>query len=265
MLTRLMPALYRRMRLGRLLRYPLGERLFLFAYFLYKRFFEDPFAALTRNHPELFKGGDILDIGANVGYTAVVFAAACSPGRRVWAFEPEPVSLVRLKRVIAGRELHSVIEPVHAAVGDHVGQASLCINDEHPADHWIGNDRGIGNDSHSITVPMTTIDAFIDDHHLTNVAFVKIDVQGYELFVSRGMERLLTMPVSVAFEISADSQTRFGYDSDELLDFYLARGYDLHLIAQNGTLKPAAAGDIEGILRRRGYADVLATRTRLGP
>lgn len=253
MLTRLIPAIYRRMRLGRLLRYPPGERLFLSAYFLYKRFWEDAFAALTRNHPELFQGGDILDIGANVGYTAVVFAAACSPGRRVWAFEPEPVSLARLQRVIAGRKLRSVVEPVHAALGDRVGEASLCVNDDHPADHWIGNDN------RAVTVPMTTIDSFVDKHHL-NVTFVKIDVQGYELFVSRGMERLLARPVSVAFEISADSRTRFDYDAGELLAFYSARGFNLYLISRTGAIEPATMERVERILGQRGYADILATR-----
>ena len=44
----------------------------------YKRLVEDPFAALVRARPELFTGGEIIDVGANVGYTAQVFARALS-------------------------------------------------------------------------------------------------------------------------------------------------------------------------------------------
>jgi len=67
----------------------LGESTLDHAYFAYKRFVEDPFAALATRHPELFRGGNILDVGANIGYTASVFARASSEGFQVYAFEPE--------------------------------------------------------------------------------------------------------------------------------------------------------------------------------
>lgn len=63
-------------RSTRVLEVPVFKRGFLFSYFLYKRWYEDPFWALTKRSPELFFGGDILDIGANIGYTACVFAGA---------------------------------------------------------------------------------------------------------------------------------------------------------------------------------------------
>ena len=53
----------------------LGRRLFKSAYFLYKRYIEDDLRDLLRPIPP-FSGGNVLDIGANIGYTAAVLARA---------------------------------------------------------------------------------------------------------------------------------------------------------------------------------------------
>jgi hypothetical protein len=53
---------------------------FVASYFLYKRLYEDPFWVLAQQRPELFANGDVLDVGANIGYTASVFARTLKPG-----------------------------------------------------------------------------------------------------------------------------------------------------------------------------------------
>src|ERR1700730_17989382 len=50
------------------------RKAYVFAYFQYKKLFEDPFWNLAQRQPHIFRDGDILDIGANIGYTACVFA-----------------------------------------------------------------------------------------------------------------------------------------------------------------------------------------------
>src|SRR5207249_1406142 len=67
-----------------------------------KRFLEDPYAGLVANRPDLFRGGHILDVGANVGYDTVLFAKALSPGARVIALEPERENCRRLQGVVEG-------------------------------------------------------------------------------------------------------------------------------------------------------------------
>jgi SAM-dependent methyltransferase len=68
----------------------LGRRIFKSAYFLYKRYVEDDLRDLLRAYPAIVGGGNVLDIGANIGYTAAVLARATASGRKVYAFEPEP-------------------------------------------------------------------------------------------------------------------------------------------------------------------------------
>jgi hypothetical protein len=85
------------------------------------------------------------------------------------------------------------------------------------------------------------------------VAFVKIDVQGFELEVSRGLERLLASNarIAVAFEYAPDTMREMGAEPRALLEFYSSRGFALSVIEGD---------DIEREAARQGYVDVLATR-----
>lgn len=240
-LTKILPKLYEKFPLGRT-RQPVVEWLYLRMLFAYKRWIEDPYAALTRRRPDLFRGGHVLDIGANVGYTARVFARAIDPSYSVFAFEPEPLNVQRMKSIVR----RAPVEIVQAAVGDKPGKAHLLINPLHPGDHRITtSDAGV-------EVEMITVDDFIERRAISPVRFVKIDVQGFELPVSRGMSRLLekAASISVAFEYSGESR--------ELLDFYRDRGFALHLLAHTGQLLDLA--DLDRVMRERGYTDILASR-----
>jgi FkbM family methyltransferase len=233
---------YRLLRIEAWSRTPAGERLFLAAYFAYKRWLEDPHAAFVQRHPEVLAGGHVLDVGANSGYTATVFARAVLPGFRVYAFEPEPLNFARLERVIARKGLQNIVTPVRTAIGDEDGTVMLWRNPEHPGDHQIA----AGGD---LAVPIARLDTFAQN--LAPVKFVKIDVQGHELAVNRGMMRLIerNRELEVSFEHSG---------SEELLRFYTERGFRLHLLGRDGALRPF--GEADEVIRARGYCEVFATR-----
>jgi len=260
-LTRLVPAIYKRSGAARLFRLPAADPLFLAAFFSYKRLVEDPFAALAARRPELFRGGDVLDVGANAGYTSVVFARAIDPGARVEAFEPEAVNLRRLRRVIGRHRLEQVVIPHAVAAGSRDGEVALVITQGHPGDHHVA---GPG-EAAAMTIPVRSLDGFVDPAR--PIAFVKIDVQGYELEVSRGMTELLERwpEITVAFEYAPADMRRFGIESRDLIAFYLGRGFTLYLLAHDGVLTPFSEEAASGPLARRGYVDVLAVRRRASP
>src|SRR5262249_28377355 len=97
----LFPRAYALARRAGLVHRPWFDAVFSRSYFLYKRWLEDPFHGLARRSPELFRGGHVVDVGANIGYTAVVFARAVEPGRRVLALEPEARNFALLEKAIA--------------------------------------------------------------------------------------------------------------------------------------------------------------------
>jgi FkbM family methyltransferase len=195
------------------------------AYFAYKRFAEDALARLLRARAELVRGGNVIDAGANIGYTARLFAGAIDAGFVVHAFEPEPSNAAMLRRNV--RRAANVV--VHqCALGAAAGHARLRLNRDNPSDHRIVNDAGA-----------STIDVDIvrgDDVVPSPVAFVKIDVQGYELEVSRGIESIVQSNprIAVVFE--------YMRQDEELLDFYRSRGF---------TLTPLGSGEYYDILAER--------------
>ncbi|MGZ5444087.1 MAG: FkbM family methyltransferase [Thermoanaerobaculia bacterium] len=251
MLTRIVPAAYRLLHLEALTRTRAGEQLFLSAFFAYKKWIEDPHAAFAARHPEVFRGGHVLDVGANVGYTACVFARAISAGFSVHAFEPEQQNFERLNRVIAQHRLLDRIVPVRAAAGDEDGVSTLRLNPSHPGDHKIV----AAPEGECVAVPILRIDTYVEAENLAPVKFVKIDVQGHELAVSQGMIRLIAREpeLEVSFEYS-------GHESEPVADWYLARAFSLHLLRHDGELTPFSREAVAHALRKRRYIDLFATR-----
>src|SRR6516225_1003914 len=98
-----------------------GRRLFRSAYFLYKRYLEDNLEDLLRSHPALLRGGNVLDIGANIGYTASVLALSVDSGYKVYAFEPEPFNYALLQQTVSHVQLNDKITALQCAVGAENG------------------------------------------------------------------------------------------------------------------------------------------------
>ncbi len=211
------------------------EWFFVKSYFAYKRFVEDVFAHLVRERPELFRGGHVIDAGANVGYTARVFARAVEAPYRVYAFEPEATNFRRLTRFAKGDR----IVPLHSALGEREGTIELWHNDAHPGDHRIATGETRGP---TVTVPITTVDAFARtlDHP---IRFVKIDVQGYEPAVLRGMRDTLRGDVVVALEYAPGHIRAQGFEPGEIFD--LLRGFTIERLGDES----------------RGYLDLLCVKT----
>jgi len=228
-----------------LLRTRAGDALFSRAYFAYKRLIEDPFAKLVRTSPELFAGGHILDVGANIGYTTAVFAGAVRDPFRVFAFEPEEENFARLQRNVRRLGLRNV-ELVRSAVGDRDGVAPLWRNERHHGDHRIATPAFAAHHQGFVDVPMTTLDTFAAEHVDGPIAFVKIDVQGFEPAVLAGMSRILdeNLSIAIATEVSEADLAALGFTARDEMQPLLERGFRA-----------------EPINRRREYADLLWRRT----
>lgn len=123
-------------------------------------------------------GQSVADVGANLGYYALLFAAAVGPAGRIACIEPEPDNLTELRRNLEGNRLRQAeIFPV--AVGASSGTVSL----------RAGINGAVAEDgSGEIQVPLRTLDELLAGRR---VDFIKIDVEGYEGQVLDGAVRLL--------------------------------------------------------------------------
>lgn len=144
-----------------------------------------------------------LDIGANVGETAMLMARHCA---MVHAFEPNPNLEQDFAIQIAGT---ANIERHAIAVSDYSGETFLNLRGHH-TQHFVS---GLGPvDDRSIRVPVTTIDRFCIEHGIAP-SFIKIDVEGTEPHVIRGaMETIRRHRPVIIFEFH-EKHWWFGYEA----------------------------------------------------
>jgi FkbM family methyltransferase len=128
-----------------------------------------------------------LDIGANIGYFALLLARQVGPEGKVIAFEPFPEVFGVLKENIALNGYPNV-QCVGKAVADFTGPVTLSQTGDEPLSTVQSIVSGVCG--RGITVPATTLDDFFSGS-ADRVDFVKIDVEGAEGLVLDGMQAVL--------------------------------------------------------------------------
>jgi FkbM family methyltransferase len=137
---------------------------------------------------EYLKPGDtFFDIGANVGFFSLIAARLVAPSGRVFSFEPVPANAAAIRRNAALNHF-SHIKVTEAAVGDSAGEIELILT-RHPGGASIMPDTPSPDVTGRIRVPMVQIDALVHAGTVSVPSFVKIDVEGAEHAVLRGMEQ----------------------------------------------------------------------------
>jgi FkbM family methyltransferase len=136
----------------------------------------------------LAPGDTAVDIGAHKGAYAYWMHRAVVPGGRVVCFEPQPELaryLERMKRTLRLERLE--VEP--QALSSRSGEQSLTVPGEGPSPSGT-LEPGLVTGPHAThAVRVTTLDDFFGAS--TPVRLIKCDVEGHELEVFRGGERLL--------------------------------------------------------------------------
>ena len=134
------------------------------------------------------QGMTVVDVGANVGYFSLLAADLVGPSGTVYAFEPEPKNHGLL---ITNIEINSYtnIRTTQSAVSNTCGHTQLYLSQLDNGSHSIYKEaaRGVAEE---LPVNMTTLDAFLESEGWPTVDLLKIDVEGAELSVLEGMEKL---------------------------------------------------------------------------
>jgi FkbM family methyltransferase len=130
-------------------------------------------------------GATAVDIGANIGLHALTMARIVGPNGRVVCVEPLPHIASTLERTLRLNGFGERTQVICSAVTDSAGEATL-----HRAAHSTKSSLfPISEASDSITVRTISLDdQFAPGEH---VDFVKIDAEGAEPLVYKGMSRII--------------------------------------------------------------------------
>ena len=149
----------------------------------------------TRLIMSLLKPGQVfVDVGANLGYFSVLAASCVGPAGKVFAFEPESDNFNLLRRNIEHNNYSEVIRAEMAGLSAQDEAGQLFLSDDNLGDHQVFDVEGART---SIDIRLLCGSQYL--RPLTrHVHFFKIDTQGSEWSVVRGLMPLLRSQLPAA-------------------------------------------------------------------
>lgn len=182
-------------------------------------------------------GQVVLDVGANVGYYSLLFAKWMKATGVVHSFEPFAATANRLRRNLElNPALKGTIQVHEIALSDRVGTVSMTIPE-------TGNSgrNCISNDANG-SIPMLTLDAFVEREKLSRVDCIKVDVEGSEVAFLRGAAGTIRKyrPV-IMIEIFSGGLGRYGFTPADVVELLGGWRYRLMIATHWGGLSPLTA------------------------
>jgi FkbM family methyltransferase len=179
-----------------------------------KMFVKEP-GTCTWIQDEMHSGEVFYDIGANIGVYTVLAAYQVGEGGRVFAFEPHSANFAKLLEHIALNRLQSIVVPCNMALHSEEGffpfnyfsttaghsHSQLSGNGENPVKDYTPEVSELKYAA-SIDTMIASGSCAVPDH-------IKIDVDGNELAILRGMSGLLSSekpPKSIQVEMATQHE-----------------------------------------------------------
>jgi FkbM family methyltransferase len=135
----------------------------------------------------------VFDVGANVGQFAAE-ALEGFPAARIHSFEPFPLAYAKLTAALADPRL----TPHELALGDRRGKVTLYAYGAENETSHINSlipdarfPRRFGFTPRELTVKADTVDLFCRDAGIDRIDLLKVDTEGFDLFVLKGAEAML--------------------------------------------------------------------------
>ena len=139
---------------------------------------------------EKLKRGDIfLDIGANVGYVSAIGASIVGKSGQVHSFEPIPECTLFLEKMKALNPEYNIFVN-SCACSDKEGFSNIDVStSDIRFNTMVPNFMRKDDVKENISVPVCRLDNYICENDLKNITFIKIDVEGFELKVLKGLQK----------------------------------------------------------------------------
>jgi FkbM family methyltransferase len=177
-------------------------------------------------------GWTIADVGANVGYYALLFSYLVGLEGCVFAFELAESNYESLKRNI-GLNKAANICPYRIGLADVCGDEFLV-----PGTRGNSGKTRLACSSESAngdTVRLTTLDLFVQEHGVDHLELIKVDIEGSEFRFLDGAARTLCRfhPI-VVVELNPEMLSLFGSKAENVVHALKEIGYSLYRMSWLG-------------------------------
>ncbi len=172
----------------------------------------------------------IIDVGCNIGYVSCLLATLTAGRARIISVDANPEMA---RRCEANLKLNGFrAEVCHSAAGSVEESRTFHIPRNRPSYASFGQ---LEHDCEDIVVPIRRLDRLAAEKGLTHIDLLKIDVEGFEPQVLRGLGEL---PVrNICLEFSDDNLKNCGFTAGDLWELPLWKNYRLFLL-EKGTARP---------------------------
>jgi FkbM family methyltransferase len=173
----------------------------------------------------------VFEVGANIGRYTFLAATSLRDRGKIHSFEPNPEVFGWLSGNLKRNQIANV-RPNQIALSDIDGKATFHLpkNREWCVGSLI---EGFASQTEPITIDVMRFDTYCAKFSVVKVDLIKIDVEGAELNVLKGMGRLL-----MDWKPDIICEVLDGY-KQPLAEFFEATPYRKFLIAEDGSLHAA--------------------------
>jgi FkbM family methyltransferase len=152
-------------------------------------------------------GDTVWDVGANMG-TYTCLAGRAADDVSVVAFEPAPENRERLKRNVALNGVEATVR--QEALDEATGEMGLSSGSTGDGQYALTDERD------GLQISTVEADSLVSQNVVSCPSTVKIDVEGAELRVLRGMETILEEVENLYIEVHPSRVKEYGGSTDEL-------------------------------------------------
>lgn len=174
-----------------------------------------------------------LDIGANIGIQSIRMAQRIGPGGKVYAFEPLEHLQSKLKKNLALNNCSNVtVFPLALADNEEIKTISIDEKRWNQGTFSLSQNN-TGQSEQELKVKIG--DRIAEVAQLDRLDLIKIDVEGFEYQVIKGLKDTITRHrPRIIFEYDATYWSRTGQSISDCLDLLHSLGYQVYQIYAAG-------------------------------
>jgi FkbM family methyltransferase len=172
----------------------------------------------------------VLDVGANIGYYALLAASMVEGRGQVHAFEPAPEVFRSLRQNVDLNHFRS-LKINEMAVSDLDGELRLFVPLDLAARTNASLVEGFVENVRPVNVPSVRLDTYCEANQIERVDLLRVDVEGAEVAVLRGIGTLLQ---SCQPDIVCEVLPPYAQEMDQ---FFASTPYRKFLITEKGLVE----------------------------
>lgn len=164
---------------------------------------------------------EVCDIGANMGFYTIWFSKFISKGL-IHSFEPDDKNFDRLNKNVNLNQITPIVKLNKFLISEVNGNLKFTVGLD--GENHISLKENLG-----VTVKVSkSLDLYAEENKIHHFAYVKIDVEGFELAVLQGSKTLLSENKISVIQLEINSTVQNSdTDIDTLLNFLKIHNYQL--------------------------------------